>query len=179
VKDSQFAAAVLEPELATLIPKLYPGAFPNLAAYQAAGMKRTDIEAIFVTGIPASILPSAPTNVGGKAIAEVLRLNVAVPPTTVGSNGYSALGVIGGDVGGFPNGRRPQDDVVTIALRALAGATIPLVDKTYTVDAVVSAVGDGAVSEPSCYQATFPYLADPHDGYDNPSTTPTANPDSA
>ena len=178
VKDVQFAAAVVQPELAALIPKLYPGAFPNLAAYQAAGNKRTDIEAIFVTGIPASILPSAPTNVGGKAIAEMLRLNVAVPPTTVGSTGYSALGVIGGDVGGFPNGRRPQDDVVTIALRALAGATIPLVDKSYTVDAVVSAVGDGAASEPSCYQAGFPYLADPHDGYDNPSATPLANPDS-
>jgi hypothetical protein len=178
VKDVQFAAAVVEPELAALIPKLYPGAFPNLAAYQAAGKKRTDIEAIFVTGIPASILPSAPTNVGGKAIAEMLRLNVAVAPTTVGSKGYSALGVIGGDVGGFPNGRRPQDDVVTIALRAMAGATIPLVDPTYKVDAVVTAVGDGAASEPSCYQATFPYLADPHDGYDNPSTTPTANPDS-
>jgi hypothetical protein len=178
VKDVQFAAAVVEPELAALIPKLYPGAFPNLAAYQAAGKKRTDIEAIFVTGIPASILPSAPTNVGGKAIAEMLRLNVAVAPTTVGSKGYSALGVIGGDIGGFPNGRRPQDDVVTIALRAMAGATIPLVDPSYKVDAVVSAVGDGAASEPSCYQATFPYLADPHDGYDNPSTTPTANPDS-
>jgi DNA-binding Lrp family transcriptional regulator len=178
VNDSQFAAAVVQPELATLIPILYPGAFPNLAAYQAAGNKRTDIEAIFVTGIPASVLPSAPTNVGGKAIAEMLRLNVAVPPTTVGSTGYSALGVIGGDIGGFPNGRRPQDDVVTIALRALAGATIPLVDKSYTVDAVVSAVGDGAPSEPSCYIAGFPYLADPHDGYDNPSTTSLATADS-
>jgi hypothetical protein len=178
VKDAQFAAAVENPELAKLIPVLYPGAFPNLAAYQAAGKARPDIVAIFATGIPASILPSAPTNVGGKAIAEMLRLNVAVPPTTVGSKGYSALGVIGGDIGGFPNGRRLQDDVVTIELQALAGATIPLVDKSYKVDAVVTAVSDGAPSEPSNYQATFPYLADPHDGYDNPSTTPTATPDS-
>jgi hypothetical protein len=178
VKDSQFAAAVANPELAKLIPVLYPGAFPNLAAYQAAGKTRPDIEAIFLTGIPASILPSAPTNVGGKVLAEMLRLNVAVPPTTVGSKGYSALGVLGGDVGGFPNGRRPQDDVVTIELQALAGATIPLVDKGYKVDAVVSAVTDGAPSEASCYQSTFPYLADPHDGYNNPATTPAANPDS-
>jgi hypothetical protein len=96
----------------------------------------------------------------------------------VGSKGYSPLGVIGGDIGGFPNGRRLQDDVVTIELQALAGATIPLVDKGYTVDGVVTSVSDGAASEPSCYQATFPYLADPHDGYDNPSTTPTATPDS-
>lgn len=177
VKDSQFAAAVVNPELAKLIVALYPGAFPNLAAYQTAGKTRPDIEAIFVTGIPASILPSAPTNVGGKAVAEMLRLNVAVPPTTVGSKGYSPLGVIGGDIGGFPNGRRPRDDVVTIELRALAGATIPLVDKTYNVDAAVSAVTDGAPSEASCYQSTFPYLADPHDGYNNPATTVTANPD--
>lgn len=178
VKDSQFAAAVADPELARLIPQLYPGAFPNLAAYQAAGNKRPDIEAIFLTGIPASVLPSAPTNVGGKAVAEMLRLNVAVPPTTVGSTGYSALGVIGGDIGGFPNGRRLQDDVVTIELQALAGATLPLVDPSYKPDAVVSAVTDGAPSEPSCYQATFPYLGNPHDGYDNPLVTPTANPDS-
>ena len=142
VNDKQFAAAVANPEVARLLPVLYPGAFPNLAAYQSAGKTRPDIEAIFLTGIPASILHSAPTNAGGTVLAEMLRLNVAVAPTTVGSHGYSPLGVIGGDLGGFPNGRRPQDDVVTIELRALAGATIPLVDKSYTVDAVVSSVTD-------------------------------------
>jgi Domain of unknown function (DUF4331) len=177
VKDSQFAGAVENPELAKLLPVLYPGAFPNLAAYQASGKARPDIVAIFATGIPASVLPSAPTNVGGKAVAEMLRLNVAVPPTKAGSSTYSALGVIGGDIGGFPNGRRLQDDVVTIELRALAGATIPLVDSSYKVDAAVAAVTDGAPSEPSCYQSTFPYLADPHDGYNNPAATPLANPD--
>jgi hypothetical protein len=178
VKDSQFAAAVANPELAMLLPKLYPGAFPNLAAYQAAGNTRPDITAIFLTGIPASILPTAPTNSGGKVQAEMLRLNVAVTPKTPSSPGYSALGVLGGDVSGFPNGRRVQDDVVTIELQALAGATIPLVNKSYKTDAVVTSVTDGAPSEPSCYQSSFPYLADPHDGYDNPATTPTATADS-
>ena len=67
---------------------------------------------------------------------------------------------------------------MTIELRALAGATIPLVDPSYKVDAVVSAVTDGAPSEPSCYQPGFPYLADPHDGYNNPNATPLAHPDS-
>jgi Domain of unknown function (DUF4331) len=174
--DKQFGAAVLAPELAKLLPVLYPGAFPNLAAYQNAGKKRPDIEAVFLTGIPGSILPSAPTNVGGKAVADMLRLNVAVPPKAPGEAGYSPLGVLGGDVGGYPNGRRIQDDVVTIALRAVAGATLPLVDKTYTVDAVVKDVSDGASFETSNYQAVFPYLGDPHDGYDNPSTTPGAVP---
>ena len=102
VMDSQFAAAVANPELAILLPVLYPGAFPNLAAYQAAGNTRPDIAAIFLTGIPASILPTAPTNVGGKVQAEMLRLNVAVTPTTPNSPGYSPLGVIGGDVGVSP-----------------------------------------------------------------------------
>ncbi len=178
VMDSQFAAAVANPELAMLLPKLYPGAFPNLAAYQAAGNTRPDITAIFLTGIPASILPTAPTNSGGKVQAEMLRLNVAVTPKTPNSPGYSALGVLGGDVSGFPNGRRVQDDVVTIELQALAGATIPLVNKSYKTDAVVTSVTDGAPSEPSCYQPSFPYLADPHDGYDNPASTPTATADS-
>lgn len=172
--DSQFAAAVLDPELARLLPVLYPGAFPNLAAYQKAGKKRPDIEAVFLTGIPASVLPSAPTNVGGKALADMLRLNVAVPPKSPGQAGYSVLGVLGGDISGFPNGRRIQDDVVTIELRAVAGATIPLVDKSYTVDAVVSDVSDGTSFEAGNYQDSFPYLGNPHDGYDNPSTTPVA-----
>jgi hypothetical protein len=39
-------------------------------------------------------------------------------------------------------------------------------------------VSDGAPSEASCYQSSFPYLADPHDGYDNPATTPLATADS-
>jgi hypothetical protein len=176
--DSQFAEAVLDPELARLLPVLYPGAFPNLAAYQKAGKKRVDIEAVFLTGIPASILPSAPTNVGGKAVADMLRLNVAVPPKAPDQMGYSPLGVLGGDVSGFPNGRRIPDDVVTIELRAVAGATIPLVDKSYKVDAVVSDVSDGTSFEASTYQDSFPYLGNPHDGYDNPSTTPVPVPES-
>jgi|SRR5579875_316056 len=175
VNDSQFLAAVLDPELARLLPVLYPGAFPHLAAYQQAGKKRPDIEAVFLTGIPASILPSAPTNVGGKAVADMLRLNVAVPPKAPGQAGYSPLGVLGGDVSGFPNGRRVQDDVTTIELRAVAGATIPLVDKSYTVDAVVADVSDGTTFQPYAYQDGFPYLGNPYDGYDNPSTTPVAH----
>jgi hypothetical protein len=170
--DSQFAAAVLDPELARLLPVLYPGAFPNLAAYQKAGNKRPDIEAVFLTGIPASILPSAPTNVGGKVLADMLRLNVAVPPKAPGQAGYSPLGVLGGDVAGFPNGRRLADDVVTIELRALAGATIPLVDKSYKPDAVVTDVSDGTTFEAANYLSGFPYLGHPYDGYDNPSKTP-------
>ena len=62
----------------------------------------------------------------------MLRLNVAIPPTT---KGPSNLGLIGGDPAGFPNGRRVFDDVATIEIRAIAGATLPLVDPSFKADA--------------------------------------------
>ena len=107
VKDSQFAAAVANPELAKLIPVLYPGAFPNLSAYQAAGKTRPDIKAIFLTGIPASILRSAPTNVGARPgrDAPAQRSRSAYDR---GDKGYSPLGVIGGDVGVSPMAGGPR-----------------------------------------------------------------------
>ena len=60
-------------------------------------------------------------------MADQLRLNVAIPPTTRSPN---AFGLVGGDTAGFPNGRRVFDDVVSIELRAIAGVTYPLVDQT-------------------------------------------------
>ena len=51
----------------------------------------------------------------------MLRLNVAIPPTTSNPN---PLGLLGGDAAGFPNGRRVFDDVVTIELHAVAGADL-------------------------------------------------------
>jgi hypothetical protein len=100
-------------------------------------------------------------NYTGPTYADVLRLNVAVKPTAPGS--ASPLGILGGDLAGFPNGRRIRDDVVTIELRAIAGATYPLVAKGYTPDAAASLVTDGTTA-PSTPD-TFPYLATPHDGF--------------
>jgi hypothetical protein len=97
----------------------------------------------------------------------MLRLNVAIPPT---KNNPSPLGVVGGDLAGFPNGRRVFDDVVSIELKAVAGATIPLVDKSYTPDGAVGAVSSYLTPGSNRYQATFPYLGTPHDGYDTPSS---------
>ncbi len=168
VNDSQFAAAVLHPELAGLLPVLYPGVFPNLDAYNKAGKPRNDLVAIFVTGIPSGIIPGFQNTQGGSVLAEELRLNMAIPP----SSNPSAYGLLGGDLAGFPNGRRPEDDVVAIELRAVAGATIPLVDKSYTPDKAAGALTDGTAPNPRAFQSTFPYLADPHDGYDNPPATP-------
>ena len=92
-----------------------------------------------MTGIPAGIVPGF-QNYTGPVIADMLRLNMAIPPTT---SSPSPLGLIGGDVAGFPNGRRVGDDVVTIELRAIAGVTIPLVDPSFTPDGAAAVVQDG------------------------------------
>jgi hypothetical protein len=163
INDKGFEKYVNQPELAKLLPVLYPGAFPNLAAYTK---DRADLHAILLTGIPGGIVPGFQNFTGPKP-ADMLRLNVAIPPTTSKPN---ALGVVGGDLAGFPNGRRVFDDVVSIELKAVAGATIPLVDPTYTVDAAVGAVSSYLTPGADRYQASFPYLGTPHDGFDTPSS---------
>jgi len=79
-----------------------------------------DMVAVFLTGIAAGIVPGFST-LSGSTLADLLRLNLAIPP----AKSPSIFGVLGGDLAGFPNGRRVADDVFTIELRALAGATIP------------------------------------------------------
>jgi len=71
---------------------------------------------------------------------------------------------LGGDLAGFPNGRRVFDNVVAIELRAIAGATLPLVVPTFKPDGAASLLTDGTTN-PVPYAATFPYLPDPAQGY--------------
>jgi hypothetical protein len=158
--DAEFVQYVDAPELAGLIPALYPGVFPNLAAYAGP---RADLDAVLLTGIPTGVITGF-QNYTGATKADELRLNVAIPPTMANPSIY---GILGGDLAGFPNGRRVSDDVFTIELRAVAGATIPLVDPTYTPDAAVAVVTDG-VSPPGnvSYLPYFPYLGTPRSGFD-------------
>jgi hypothetical protein len=155
--DKQFLSYVQHPELARLLPVLYPGVFPNLAKLTAA---RADLVAILLTGIPAGIVPGF-QNFTGSTFADELRLNLAIPP----ASRPNPLGVIGGDLAGFPNGRRVFDDVTSVALRAVAGATYPLVNKGYTPDAAASLLTDGLTSANTSYLAQFPYLGTPQSGY--------------
>ena len=77
-----------------------------------------------------------------------------------------------GDAAGFPNGRRIDDDVVTIELRAIAGATIPLVDPSYAPDGAAAAVTDGTKNTNAALLKVFPYLGLPGGGCQTvPGTT--------
>jgi hypothetical protein len=189
VKDSQFAASFSNPGLAQLLPSLYAGVFPHLGTYNAGTVNRADISAILTTGIPVGLITEVPTYTtapnagkGTSAQSDMLRLNMAIPPTTDGPNN---LGLLGGDVAGFPNGRRVFDDVATIELRAVAGATLGLVDPNFTPDTAagppfatsgyvsfglthsqtdLQASGAGNVPT-EFYLQSFPYLATPHSGF--------------
>jgi hypothetical protein len=195
---TKFGDYFANPLLGQLLPALYAGVFPNLDAYNKANAAKTtlkdparpDLAAILLTGIPESVLTGAglagavpPTNVGGSGVADMLRLNVAQPPTA----SPNIFGYLGGDGAGFPNGRRVFDDVATIELRAVAGATLPLVDPSFTPDGAVGTVGtdpttvisfgltngnDATAKGTEKYLSSFPYLGTPYDGYYTPSKTP-------
>lgn len=167
--DHKFAQYVNHPELQDLLPKLYPSVFPHLAAYKKP---RADLHAILLTGIPKGVVDGF-QNYTGPVEADMTRLNVAIAP----SDNPNDLGIIGGDLAGFPNGRRVNDDVVTIELRAIAGATIPLVDKSYTPDATAAKVTDGTSTSANAKDTgAFPYLALPGGGYQTMPGTTQAGP---
>jgi hypothetical protein len=162
--DSMFAKYVNHPELAKLLPALYQGVFPNLKAYHKA---RVDLNAILLTGIPKGIVDGF-QNFTGTVESDMLRLNVAIPP----SSSPDSMGLLGGDAAGFPNGRRIHDNVVAIELRAVAGVTIPLVDPSFTPDGAAGALTDGTTDTNGGTSGAFPYLGNPGGGYQTqPGTT--------
>jgi hypothetical protein len=130
--------------------------FDNLMAYSNP---RDDLQAILMTGIPSGIIPGF-QNFTGPNPADLLRLNLAIPP----SGSPSPYGLLGGDLAGFPNGRRVTDDIVAIELRAVAGATIPLVDGSYTPDGAAAVLVDGTTDDNQPFLDEFPYLGTPNSG---------------
>ena len=147
--DAQFLTYVTNPTLPVLLQVLFgvqaPTAYP-----------RNDLVQIFLTGVPG-------LNEDG-SVGEMLRLNTAIDPTP--RDQQDRLGVVGGDLAGFPNGRRPGDDVVDIALRAVMGVLLPPADAPdgqlpYT---------DGAIQNALQFDNAFPYLTTPLPG--SPNTTP-------
>lgn len=112
---------------------------------------RNDLVTIFLTGIPGLNQPA------GVVPSEQLRLNMGIPP----SKNPDSMGVLRGDLAGYPNGRRVGDDVLDIVLQAAAGAT-PLTPSFNR--APNNQLGDGVDRNDKPYLPVFPYLAVPHAG---------------
>lgn len=156
--DGQFADYVTHPTLPALLEVLFGGAgvkAPN-------NYPRTDLVAAFLTGIGGL---NQPANV---AVSEQMRLNTAIAPTPGGAQ--SRLGVLGGDNAGFPNGRRPGDDVVDIELRVAMGVlcTLNLGGCTpANAPAGTLKYTDGAYVSAMFFANEFPYLRAPLKGSPN------------
>ncbi|MGC2235432.1 MAG: DUF4331 domain-containing protein [Pyrinomonadaceae bacterium] len=151
--DVVAAPYVLDPEL----PKLMKAVF----GINIPPAPRNDLVSIFATGIPVNPItgPNYTTFLSDGQPHEYLRLNVAIPVTPFEK--INRLGLLGGDVAGFPNGRRVQDDVTDIALRAVAGGT-PFTPATNV--APNNTLGDGVSENDVPYLTRFPYLAPPNAG---------------
>jgi hypothetical protein len=147
-----FLNYVTNPTLPALIELLFgtkaPTAFP-----------RADLVAVFLTGVQ-GLNQSANLSVPG----EELRLNTSIAPVAKGAQ--NRLGVIAGDNAGFPNGRRPGDDVVDIELRAAMGVlyTAGLFGKPSDAPSGALEFTDGACVTSAMFDATFPYLTTPIPG---------------
>ncbi len=153
--DAQFADYVTNPTLPALIEVL----FGAQGAKAPTKFPRGDLVATFLTGISGVNQPKTVTP------AEMLRLNTAQPPTAIGAQ--NRLGVIGGDGAGFPNGRRPGDDVVDIALRVVMGKLCTLsIGGCVPADAPAGAIRftDGAYLDETFFNGNFPYLKTPLPG---------------
>jgi hypothetical protein len=141
--DSRFAQYYREPILAAVMNQLYHVNAPEQG--------RDDLVSILLTGLQKPSL-----NYTGPKLVDELRVNLAIAPTAPVGQG-NRFGVVGGDLAGFPNGRRLEDDVVDIAERAVAGAlkgnSVPL--------------GDGVDANDVPFLNVFPYQADPFSGAAN------------
>lgn len=150
--DSEYEDRYLNPELAGLVNLLYPS-LPD-----ARTTERTDLVLILLQGVPG-------LNSTGEGMYDMLRLNMGIPPT----KSPSRLGVLAGDLAGFPNGRRLWDDVVDIELRAVADGYGKFLNKNFDLPNLSpnNTLGDGCDANDVAFTKSFPYLATPHQGYDH------------
>jgi hypothetical protein len=146
--DAQFADFALDPLIARVTQAAYGGAF------DIPPPPRNDLLPLVTYAPPIA----APGTRPGK-IADLLRLNVGVPPTPF--DRASRLGLLGGDPAGFPNGRRPLDDVTDIVLRVVVGGVLAGDDFNVFPN---TNLGDGVNIDDSPVQTSFPYVAPAQDG---------------
>lgn len=152
--DTQFADYVTNPTLPALIEVL----FGSAGAKAPTNFPRNDLVAAFLTGIKGVNQPKTVTP------SEMLRLNTAIAPTLAGVQ--KRLGVLEGDNAGFPNGRRPGDDVVDIELRVAMGKLCTLNIGCVPADAPAGSIRftDGAFLDETSFNSAFPYLKTPLPG---------------
>jgi hypothetical protein len=172
LQDAQFLKYVTNPTLPVLLNTLF-----GSAAAKVPATPRNDLVAAFLTGVkglnqPVTVRP-----------AELMRLNTSILPTPAASQ--NDLGVLGGDNAGFPNGRRPYDDVTDIELRVAMGALCgkigtcgtetadpnngaPYTDGARAAGADAASVKvTGQINAADTYLDTFPYLFTPLPGSPN------------
>jgi len=160
--DAAFGKYVTNPTLPVLINALF--------GVPAPASPRNDLVQVFLTGVPGLNRPNRVRP------AEMLRLNVSTP--VVDAPSQNPFGVLGGDLAGFPNGRRPGDDVVDVALRAVEGVLLPghpaaveqLTDGA-KITATISYSPDGTIVADPAYRLfrdSFPYLQTPLSGSPDP-----------
>ena len=144
--DSQFASFFLNPLLGTLL---------NSIGVPVPPAPRTDL--LPLVQYMAPICPGCKAADAGP-VADLLRLNTGIPPTPASSQ--KRLGFLAGDMAGFPNGRRPADDVVDISLRAVGGILMDA--KQFGTP-----LGDGVNIPSAPLESSFPFLGPAYDGRDN------------
>ncbi len=152
--DAEFMDRYLNPEISAIINTVYPS-LPD-----ARTEDRTDLVLILGQGVPG--LNATNT---GDTLYDMLRLNMGIPP----SESPSRLGVVAGDLAGFPNGRRLWDDVVDIEIRAFADGYGTFLKENFDLPnrSPNNMLGDGCNANDVAFKAQFPYLAKPHQGYDH------------
>ena len=179
--DGQFAAYVTNPTLPAIINAVF-NANGELSGDSIApvNLPRGDLVAAFLTGV------AGVTQMSTVTASEMLRLNTGIAATA--RDAQSNLGVAAGDLAGFPNGRRPGDDVVDLALRAVMGAfchgiaadlnadgnvdeqdNLLLCGETAEESRAAAPVGtvpfkDGAPQNAGQFMNAFPYLNAPKPG---------------
>ena len=141
-----------------LVNAVYPSFFPDIPDSDDGtdGIQRDDLIQVFLTGHPDA---EPADRCGGGRDAPTEHGHPAVHLVC------STLGVIGGDLAGFPNGRRLDDDIIDVALRVAMGVLLP------GHDAAADTLGDGVDANDRSFLSAFPYVAYPPLGVDDVALT--------
>jgi len=171
--DAVFLEYIEYPTFPTIVDILFRTALGANSSIAPNNYPRNDLVAVFNLGVPGI------TAIPGGANADMIRLNTTIPPTAQAAQNH--YGVVAGDAAGFPNGRRPGDDIVDIAIRAAMGVLCTLSIGCVPANAPVGGqpFTDGAPLSALDFDAVFPYLTTPLPGAvtdPNPTVCTTPNP---